>query len=144
MAGKTKKVSKRYFILGPKASIFYCPKTTLKVLSTDKENPDVLEGVDSAAIKIALSNNHIQEIDAPVPASTGKAKAPADDEDEDDEEEEEEDDATGTEETEESLSKMDDDQLLAYYEKNFEATAKDVKKFKALDKAAKVKFLLED
>ena len=49
---------KRFFVLGPKASVFFDPQSQVKVLS--QKDPFEYEGRDTVRIKIALANNHIR------------------------------------------------------------------------------------
>lgn len=133
---KKAKVQKMYFVLGKEASIFWDPKAQLKVMSKDQSAPDVWEGeMMTKQMELAVQHGHIIKLDAPAP----KADKVADDDDD-----EKDKPLFEGEATEEKLMALDDAQLEKYYQENFEVSKKDLKKFQELDKAARVKFLLED
>lgn len=162
-------VSKRYFILGAEASIFWDPTSQLKVLSRDAKSPDVHEGTVNSRIALAIKAGHIIEVDEPEPAgeevkssskpaATSKPSKPStskskklgitedeDEEDDEDEDEDNEDDEKGLDDlTKEELLAKTDVELLKLYKKEFEVTTKDEKAFKAKSHEEKVAFLKEE
>lgn len=111
---------KKYFILGPKASVFHDASSGLLVTSADPKKPTVFEGSMTKRIEIALQHNHIKEVAEPSESEPAAAGADL------------------------TVDQMDDKQLLAYYKANFDVTADDAKSFKAMSREEKIKFLTEE
>lgn len=133
---KKGEIKKRYFVLGKEASIFYDPKTELKVLSHDQKNPDVYEkGITTGMMQLALGAGHIVELDAPVAEAKKVSEKGADEEE------------LNAEQTalKAKLDPMTDEELQNYYTENYsEVTDKDLKKFNKLTREARITFLIED
>lgn len=152
---------KRYFVLGAKASVFYDPDSQLKVVSSDPKAPDEFDGKMTPRIEEAMRFNHIIEVKPNgggrvAPAEAGK-EAPKETkklvktlsaaqakevEDEQEGEDENEDNQDTGEKVD--ITKMDKDQLLAYYKENYDVSPADEEAFKKLKLKGMIKFLQEE
>lgn len=128
---------KRYFILGKNASVFWDPKSRLKVTSSDPANPTPFEGALSNRVKLALHANHIVQVDEPEPkaevVATKKAPEPPP-----------ADKKKIAEYSKEEMANLSDAELLALYKDEFEVTAKDEKAFSKKSREERIAFLTEE
>lgn len=111
----------RYFKLGKKAlgGVFFDSITRLKVTSAHSDkNPAVLEKGFSGRLKTAIDNGHIVEVGA----ASVEVQAPAP-------------------EKAKTLTKMNDEELLAYLKDGFEVDAKGEAEFKSLSKKEKINYI---
>lgn len=161
---------KKYYILGKQASVFWDPSTKFKVVSHDQDEPHEFDGKISKTMAKAIQAGHIIEVNAPQKAEAVKktvaakvtpkpnTTAPLDgktdgkigleDEEDEDDEEELDDESEGREDNDEEAEEvafvdMTDDQLVTYYETNYQVSKKDLTAFKKKTKEEKIAFLAE-
>jgi predicted house-cleaning noncanonical NTP pyrophosphatase (MazG superfamily) len=117
--------NKRFFILGDNASIFFDPKSRLKVV-TNKPVP--FEGKDTVRIETALKHGHIKELKA------DEMKKYLEQLDEDAQD-------TSNDSSEKTLEDMTKAELVGYFTDNFEYTDEQLDEFKAKKKAEMIEFI---
>ena len=112
-------MASKFVKLGKGASIFYCPVSKVKVLPTAPAEVKK----DSKKTTVAINHGHLVEITK----------------------EEFDKILNGTSEPEpldtKPLSKMNNDELLKFYEDTYEVEEEDLEAFKVMKKAERVKFL---
>lgn len=117
-------MASKFVKLGKGASIFYCPVTKVKALPG---NPVEVKK-RSKKIDVAISNGHLTEITKEEfeKILSGEATDKGND---------------NSNDTQKPIQKMNNEELIKFYEDTYEVSEEDIEAFKALKKAEKVKFL---